>query len=96
MDFMEFVVSARTRFFLRLMVLETASHGTRDNGEKRERGLSCRTQKRQSPSYESEPDSGHRSQRGSNLSSTTGLFYYPVLQTQARDPVDQDGNMSSY
>jgi len=92
----DFVVTARTTFFTRLMVLETAAHGTRDKGENRERGHSCRTQKRQNPSYESEPCSGHRSQTGSNLSSTTGRLYYPVLHTQARDPVDRAGNMSSY
>ena len=95
-DLREFVVTARTKFFPRLMVLETAAHGTRDTGENRERGLSCRTQKCQSPSYESEPCSGHRSQRGSNISSTTGRLYYPVLHTQARNSVDRAENMSPY
>jgi len=92
-DDLLFLVTARTRFFPQLMVLETAAHGTRDKGENRQRGHSCRTQKRQSPSYESESCSGHRSQTGSNLSSTTGRLYYPVLHTQARDPVDRTGNM---
>jgi len=55
-----FVVTAiaklfpRTRLFPRLMDLETAAYGTRDKGENRERGHSCRTQKRQSHSHESE------------------------------------------